>query len=458
MRILPLVAFAVAAAHLPAQWALMSPASSPSARRAGATAFDAAGNRLLFVGGIQPSPSTILGQTWSWNGTVWTQLSPAGGTIPRWGHGLVRNTQNNRLITFGGRSPTLSAYASDTQEWTGTAWQTIVTANAPSARHLYGFAYDGARNRAVLFGGRTSTQTLADTWEYDGVNWTQRTTFDTPPARQEMSMVYDASLRRVVLFGGQDQSTSAIYNDTWFYDGANWQPVAPASSPTPRYRMASAYDSVRQRTVLYGGFDGANVLTDTFEFNGSNWATVATGNPLPGASTETLHGYDPVRRKFVVFGGFGGTFSSQTWEYTGANTGYFGTFGAGCPTAQGEPTLSSNTPRINSTWTITIDNLPVDCEFVLIPYGLSNTNSTLGPLPVDLAAIGLSGCSLNVANDYVAAQLTSNGTATSSLVIPNTTALVNTFLYAQAVLLDIVPGVGTALTAVSPGGRALLGQ
>ena len=150
MRILPLVAFAVAAAQLPAQWALMSPASSPSARRAGAAAFDAAGNRLRFVGGIQPSPSTILGQTWSWNGTVWTQLSPAGGTIPRWGHGLVRNTQNNRLITFGGRSPTLSAYASDTQEWTGTAWQTIVTANAPSARHLYGFAYDGARNRAVL--------------------------------------------------------------------------------------------------------------------------------------------------------------------------------------------------------------------------------------------------------------------------------------------------------------------
>ena len=80
-------------------------------------------------------------------------------------------------------------------------------------------------------------------------------------------MVYDASLRRVVLFGGQDQSTSAIYNDTWFYDGANWQPVAPASSPTPRYRMASAYDSVRLRTVLYGGFDGTNVLTDTYEFS-----------------------------------------------------------------------------------------------------------------------------------------------------------------------------------------------
>jgi hypothetical protein len=42
-----------------------------------------------------------------------------------------------------------------------------------------------------------------------------------------------------------------------------------------------------------------------------------------------------VRREFALFGGFGTTFSGQTWEYTGANTGYFGTFGAGCPTAHG---------------------------------------------------------------------------------------------------------------------------
>ncbi|MFN6146127.1 MAG: kelch repeat-containing protein [Planctomycetota bacterium] len=458
MRPLPLLAFAIATAHLPAQWALMNPVTSPSARRAGAAAFDSTGNRLLFVGGIQPSPSTILGQTWSWNGTAWTQLSPAGGTIPRWGHGLVRNTQNNRLIVFGGRSPTLSAFANDTQEWTGTAWQTVVTANAPSPRHVYGFAFDSLRNRAVLFGGRTSTQTLADTWEYDGVNWSQRTPFNVPPARQEMAMVYDSGLRRVVLFGGFDQSTNTRLNDTWLYNGSDWQQVTTSNSPSPRYRMASAFDSVRQRTVLYGGFDGTNVLTDTFEFNGSNWTNVATTNPLPGASTETYHGYDPVRRRFVLFGGFGTVFSSQTWEYNGANSGYFGTFGLGCPTAIGEPTLTSNTPRLNNPWTLTIGNVPTDCEFVLIPYGLSNTTSALGPLPADLAAIGLPGCALNVANDYVAAQVAVGGSATSTLAIPSTTALLNQFLFAQAVLLDIQPGGDAVLLATSVGGRALIGQ
>ena len=457
MRTLPLLAITVAAAHLPAQWALMNPLTPPSARRAGAAAFDATGNRLLFVGGIQPSPSTILGQTWTWNGTLWAQLSPAGGTIPRWGHGLVRNTQNNRLILFGGRSPTLTAFANDTQEWTGTAWQTVVTANAPSARHVYGFAFDSLRNRAVLFGGRTNTQTLADTWEYDGTNWTQRTTFNVPPARQEMCMVYDASLRRVVLFGGYDQSSMAIYNDTWLYDGVDWQQVTPATAPTPRYRMAAAYDSLRQRTVLYGGFNGTNVLTDTFEFTGSNWNTVSTTNPLPGASTETYHGYDPVRSRFVLFGGFGTAFSNQTWEYNGANSGFFSTFGQGCPTTLGEPTLASNTPRIGNAWTVTINNIPADCEFALVPYGVSNTTSGLGPLPFDLAPVGLPGCALNVSNDFIAASLATGGTATSTIAIPSSTALVNVALFTQGVLLDITPSGATGLLATSVGGRAVIG-
>ena len=458
MRNLTLASFAVLAAQLPAQWAQLSPATMPSARRSGAAAFDSVGNRTLFVGGIQPSPSTILGQTWSWNGTLWTQLSPAGGTIARWGHGMVRNTQNNRLIVFGGRSPTLSAYANDTQEWTGTAWQTISTPTAPSARHLYGFAFDSARNRAVLFGGRSSTATLGDTWEYDGTTWTQRTPSFAPPARQEMCMVYDASLRKIVLFGGFDQTTSTTYGDTWIYDGSSWEEVIPAASPSPRYRMTAAYDSVRQRTVLYGGYTGTVILRDMHEFIGSTWSPVTLATPVPSASTETLHAYDPVRRKMVLFGGFGGTFSGELWEYTGANSGYFSTFGLGCPTALGEPGLTSNTPRINQPWTVTVDQVPSDCEFVLFPYGGSNTTSSLGPLPFDLAPLGLGGCGLNVANDYIGATLAVGGTASSTIAIPNSTALVNQFVYAQAVLFDVLPSGDFALIATSKGGRALIGQ
>jgi len=458
MRILTFVPFAaVLASALPAQWALLSPTNPPSARRAGAAAFDATQNRMLFVGGIQPSPSTILGQTWSWNGTLWTQLSPLGGTVARWGHGMVRNTQNNRLIVFGGRSPTLSAFANDTQEWTGTAWQTIPTANAPSARHLYGFAFDSARGRAVLFGGRTSTQTLADTWEYDGVNWAQRTTPTAPPARQEMAMVYDASLGKVVMFGGLD-SASAPLGDTWVYDGADWEEMAPAASPSPRYRMAAIYDSVRQRTVLYGGYTGTTILTDTHEFVGDTWRTVTTGATVPAASTETYHGYDPQRRKFVLFGGFGGTFSSQLWEFTGANTGYFSTYGMGCPTALGEPNLTSTEPRINQPWTVMVDNVPSDCELVLFAFGLSNTTWSAGALPFDLAPLGLGGCNLLTAPDLVNVQVAAGGMAMNTFTFPNNTALLNQRLYTQGILFDLLPSGDWALLASTKGGRALLGQ
>jgi hypothetical protein len=459
MRTLKLVSFAAAlASALPAQWAQLTPTNPPSARRAGAAAFDATQNRMLLVGGIQPSPSTILGQTWSWNGTLWTQLSPAGGTIPRWGHGMVRNTQNNRLIVFGGRSPTLSAFANDTQEWTGTAWQTISTPVAPSARHLYGFAFDSVRNRAVLFGGRTSTQTLADTWEYDGVTWTQRTPATTPPARQEMAMVFDASIGKVVMFGGFDQGTNAAFGDTWCYDGSDWVEMTPAASPTPRYRMAAAYDSVRQRTVLYGGFNGTAILRDTYEFIGSTWNTVSTGATTPTASTESFHGYDPQRRKMVLFGGFGGTFSGELWEYTGANTGYFSTYGLGCPTALGEPNLTSNTPRINQPWTVMVDNVPSDCEIVLFAFGLSNSTWSGGSLPFDLGPLGLGGCSLNVAPDLVNVQLAAGGMAMNTFAFPNTTTLVNQRLFTQGVLFDILPSGDWALLASTKGGRALIGQ
>lgn len=451
-----LTATAALAAAIPAQWALLNPTTVPAQRRSGAAAFDATSNRLIFYGGVSPTPSVILPQTWSFNGS-WTQLTPAGGSLGRWGHQLVRNTQNNRLITFGGRSPTITGFANDTYEWTGSAWTSVPTPTSPSARYLYGLSFDQSRNVAVLFGGRTSTTTLADTWEYNGITWTQRTPATSPPAREEMAMVYDASLGATVLFGGYDSDTATVLGDTWHYNGQDWVAQAPANSPSPRYRGACIYDSVRQRIVLFGGYTGSTITTDTFEYTGSTWNVVATSGTVPQASTETLHGYDPQRRKFVLFGGFGGSFSNQTWEYTGATTGFFSTFGTACPTPNGEATISSNTPRIAQPWTLTFDNLPVDLELVLVVLGLSNQVWSGLPLPFDLAPIGLTGCDLLVSADLINVVVAVGGTATHTLAIPNQVNLVNQRLYAQGILLDLLP-VDYTFLGTTKGGRAILGN
>src|SRR5262245_44053785 len=96
---------------VPAQnWTQATPAASPSIRRSGAMAFDpTAPGRVILYGGTTPGPGTILGETWAFTST-WTLLTPATTAGPRWGHRMVTDTQNNRLLSFGGRSPLISGF------------------------------------------------------------------------------------------------------------------------------------------------------------------------------------------------------------------------------------------------------------------------------------------------------------------------------------------------------------
>jgi hypothetical protein len=64
-------------------------------------------------------------------------------------------------------------------------------------------AYDAARGRVVLFGGRLGETFLSDTWEWDGNDWTPRFPVASPPAREGHALVYDELRDRVVMFGGR---------------------------------------------------------------------------------------------------------------------------------------------------------------------------------------------------------------------------------------------------------------
>lgn len=418
-------------------------------------AFDGTANRLILYGGVSPTPAQILSDTWAFNGT-WTKLNPPGGALPRWGHRLVRNTAQNRLITFGGRSPTISGLANDTYAWTGTAWTMVPTPTAPSARFRYGLAYDSRRNRVVLFGGRGLSAVLGDTWEFDGVAWTEVVTPTTPPPREDMVMAYDPSLARTVLFGGYDADTDVLRGDTWEWSGVNWQQIVPTTSPTARYRAAGVFDSTRQRLVMYGGFDGTNITQETWEYLGGTWNQVAAGGST--LATEMYAGYDSQRRKTVTFGGVGAAFSNETWEFTGATTGALGTFGAGCPTSVGIATPTTTAvATIGQLYTIDWVNLPVTITSVFVAYGVSNVLA-LGviPLPIDLAVIGYPGCNLLISPDATGSAPAVGGTAATSLAIPNDNSLLNVALYTQLLIPD--PFAPNAAGGTSVGARSLIGN
>ncbi|MFC2052593.1 kelch repeat-containing protein, partial [Chloroflexota bacterium] len=76
-------------------------------------------------------------------------------------------------------------------------------------------------------------------------NWTEVTPTSSPPARYAHTMAYDSSRNRIVLFGGDKGGPDL--GDTWEYDGTNqtWTEVTPTSSPSARSSHAIVFDSNR---------------------------------------------------------------------------------------------------------------------------------------------------------------------------------------------------------------------
>ncbi|MCC6213344.1 MAG: hypothetical protein IT376_00615 [Polyangiaceae bacterium] len=55
-------------------------------------------------------------------------------------------------------------------------------------------------------------------------------------------------------------------NDTWEWDGTSWLQRAPATSPPARAITATAFDTTRERLVLFGGSGLTDRLGDTWEY------------------------------------------------------------------------------------------------------------------------------------------------------------------------------------------------
>jgi hypothetical protein len=196
-----------------------------------------------------------------------------------------------RVVLFGGRIST--GFFSDTWEWDGSNWSQRTPAANPGGRHGHAMAYDVVRQRVVLFGGLDN-----QTWEWDGGNWARRTPAASPPSRSFTAMAYDLGRQRVVLFGGFGP---APLSDTWEWDGSNWLLRSPAVSPPGRHGHAMAYDAFRRRVVLFGGRAGTTNLSDSWEWDGSNWMPL-TPTASPSAQEGHAMAYDAARQRVVFHG------------------------------------------------------------------------------------------------------------------------------------------------------------
>lgn len=322
----------------------------PHAMSAPIVTYDAARQNIVLVASEEAT------STWIYDGTEWTPR-PTINTVPRWEYGQLAYDSARQISVWFGRD--------QTWEYDGDDWTARVTATIPPRRNnSFAFAYDATQQKVVLFGGDYTTG-FSDTWWYDGVDWQQRMpstappvnvtpagAWDTvrgrfvmlgdvngggtwefdgrswisiaptssPPGRGHHAMAFDSARRRIVLFAGYLAYPNTNYDDTWEYDGVTWTQISTPTKPPARMSHAMAFDSLRQKTVVFGGSNNVHgAFDDTWEYDGASWSQVSTANQPPTLVNHAMS-FDPARNKMVLFGGSGSvTYYDGTWEYDGSD-------------------------------------------------------------------------------------------------------------------------------------------
>jgi hypothetical protein len=415
----------------------LTPVLSPSPR---AGAIGVSDGALLYHFGGKPSSTTELNDMWIFDGMNWTDVTPSTGVLPapRDWYGASYDIGRGRYVLFGGRSTASGGNLSDTWEFDGTTWTQMSPLVSPSTRRWGAMAYDVATGVTILFGGENLGIYNNETWSWDGTTWTQLSPVTSPSIRGRGRLSYDLTRDEMIYFGGR--SVGVALGDTWVWDGSNWSETVTANAPSTlgvvgRFAYGMTYDLLRDRHVLFGGTRNGPTLSDVWEFDGSNWEQRTVSGPL--TRTGPTFAYVIGLQKTFLFGGYGGPQLGDTWEYQTTALPSAVPYGLGCAGPGGGLALAStSSPWAGDVWTATCSNLG-PTSLAMEVWGLSQS---LLPLNVVLS-IAPVGCNLlNTADLLLGPSISIAGEATVQFALPNNPALAGAVMQLQIAELQFDPG------------------
>ena len=255
----------------------------------------------------------------------WTQLAPAG-SLPeaRQDHAAAWDLLRQRMLVFGGQAP---GFLNDTWELSlagGGAWAPVVASGPlPEPRSSHTANYDLLRDRLLVYGGQINGGLpQRDLWALGlggSPAWSLLQVAGNAPRRMWHTGVLDPVRDRLMVFGGWDESY-AYQNDVWALSLSGtptWSVLsASGTPPSPRLVHAAVYDPVRDRMLVFGGYDAVGQRNDVWALTlgaAPAWTqlTPAGGPPSPRSRHRLV--YDPPRDRLVVFGGFDGSLRNDVW-------------------------------------------------------------------------------------------------------------------------------------------------
>jgi Galactose oxidase, central domain len=319
---------------------------APSARTNAVMAYDYRDRAVILFGGINAN-GTVLGDTWSFNGYGWSQMScslscpPARQRASMSAYNLTTSNFEG-VILFGGFDAS-GGLLDDTWFYVTGVWSPITGSTPPSARAGAGMSWDGTDNYLLLFGGDTSSGLSQQSWKLYGtstlnLSWTQLppttcTPSTCPAAEAYGGMDFDANDGYVVLFenGNPTCSVSSCWT-TWGFASGSWtlEGSPPSCLPTCAWPLVSApiaYSGAANFVLLFGGWTPNGSLSGhTYAWGHGSWVADSLTNPTPSELAPSPAGgasmaFDPSLGAVILVGG---CFQVPCQSATGGNPGMWG--------------------------------------------------------------------------------------------------------------------------------------
>jgi hypothetical protein len=305
-------------------WTHLGPSgSAPTARSSHSAIYDPVRDRIIVFGG---NDGSLRNDVWalSLSGVpAWTQLTPSG-TAPtgRANQTAIYDPVRDLMVVFGGLDGT---YRNDvwTLSLSGTPTWTNLTpsGSAPTERSDHSAIYDSARDRMVVFGG-TNGFFLGDVWtlSLSGTPaWTSLSPSGSIVPRAAHTAIYDPVRDRMLVFAGSSISALNDVNALSLSGAPAWTAITPSGSvPGARSQHTAIYDPVRDQMVVFAGLNFA-AFNDLWVLSlpGSPAWTNLAPSEFGVPSRRLYHSaiYDPVRDRMVVFGGYDGSYRNDVWAF-----------------------------------------------------------------------------------------------------------------------------------------------